>query len=740
MAMALESSGKVLRKVRIFVSYPHSYLDYVKDIQQRLEDRGFYVWSDRPEVRAGDDFGTLISEEMKNSDMVLLVVGTDYKGKWCEFESAIAHQRRDEFSRQGIHFPVIPIRINENWDASKFERLSHIPWQGTISDLLANKFPRESLFDEICSEITIAAPPARPVWNMASPNPFYGRDDVFTDIEKEKVPCMLIRGLEGSGKATAIANFAGRQAFRLAWRIHAESTETLNKDLRDLGLQLGLTVREAANRHVVIEALGIITDWVICIEDAKVPLDINLPSSGRAFITSSIRDSTFPYPWRDVGPLTLEQACALFHNRSRNTYPRADVERLVERLGMLPGAVTRAAASIDDGISPTEYLAELWRNHPMSEEWEHHFKPLTSGATRLLQVLAFLPDRERLPAEILNPFRMPLTVRADCSGPNRRKILRELRRHCLVDGDDAAFSISLPVQDVIRARMIQEWDSAEYVSAADRILRASAGIISPGVRFRGHLTCAKFLEFTRQSGAIDIIERALAEDECPSSIREELKLLKQSIDRHMLPSNLPPDDIREEVTKWWKELLDNDLPCAACIAVLVHLSPEYSRRSMMERHSACLPTEIRSLLEPANWADALGKYEGMLILDRDRVEFDREASEVIRGLLTQNESAWVDAAVEYMAAVAMADRAGLRQCELALRHTRFCAGVHFGRVGVNQGDWDSLRKSLSLLDLATARIEEVDDPRHALYYAWYQAVSSRLDAMERRESTGPGGR
>src|SRR5579871_4459004 len=142
---------------------------------------------------------------------------------------------------------------------------------------------------------------------------------------------MLIRGLEGSGKATAIANFAGRQAFRLAWRIHAESTETLNKDLRDLGLQLGLTGREAANRHVVIEALGIITDWVICIEDAKVPLDINLPSSGRAFITSSIRDSTFPYPWRDVGPLTLEQACALFHNRSRNTYPRADVERLVER-------------------------------------------------------------------------------------------------------------------------------------------------------------------------------------------------------------------------------------------------------------------------------------------------------------------------------------------------------------------------------------------------------------------------
>lgn len=86
--MSLNELGK------IFISHSAADKRFVRRLAKRLEDKGYPIWLDEKELRAGDPLTEEIASALKVSRVVIVVVSSiSTKSKWLRYELNIAAER-----------------------------------------------------------------------------------------------------------------------------------------------------------------------------------------------------------------------------------------------------------------------------------------------------------------------------------------------------------------------------------------------------------------------------------------------------------------------------------------------------------------------------------------------------------------------------------------------------------------------------------------------------------------------
>ena len=105
--------------MKVFLSYAHNDIALAKKIESALEDEGLQVWNAETEILPGDNFAEKISEALKASDaMVVLLTPESLNSKWIQWEIEYA------LSNKSYKRRVIPVLVGSEESVS----LESIPW------------------------------------------------------------------------------------------------------------------------------------------------------------------------------------------------------------------------------------------------------------------------------------------------------------------------------------------------------------------------------------------------------------------------------------------------------------------------------------------------------------------------------------------------------------------------------------------------------------------------------------
>ena len=68
-----------MAKRDVFISYPHDDIDHewMVEFVERLRQYGFTVWLDTEEIQAGDFIGDAIEDGLRNSDLIVVILGQE---------------------------------------------------------------------------------------------------------------------------------------------------------------------------------------------------------------------------------------------------------------------------------------------------------------------------------------------------------------------------------------------------------------------------------------------------------------------------------------------------------------------------------------------------------------------------------------------------------------------------------------------------------------------------------------
>lgn len=93
----------------VFVSYSHANKPLARDVAGELTSRGYRVWIDEGELRAGDSIVQAIAAAIGQVDFVVAFVSpASVASAWCQKELALA--MTDEINQVGV--TVIPVRLD----------------------------------------------------------------------------------------------------------------------------------------------------------------------------------------------------------------------------------------------------------------------------------------------------------------------------------------------------------------------------------------------------------------------------------------------------------------------------------------------------------------------------------------------------------------------------------------------------------------------------------------------------
>lgn len=624
---------KINRKARIFISYPNQdpYQHHAASLREGLEKQGLYVWSD-PNVDLGDDLDYIL-KEMTTANIIVLMLGKEFTlSPWCRQEARHAQTLMQAGTR------VIPVIEVDPWedpkhDLSWINDLSRAPRRGTLSNPEGGA-TIEALVDEICQKITkLAAPFSTPVWNLDETIPFVGRKQLLDDLKAVRYGLTTLSGLEGSGRASTAGMAAIHGAFSLGWRIRGDSLED---DTRTLGLQLGVPALKAGSFHHVRSALADRQDWILCLENIDDPESLvgDLPARGRVLATSRFRNQLPGSDYRDMQPLDPEDAAKLFESYCKR-FSRAEVNRIVARMGFLPNAIIRSAIDLNDTRESAEtYLNRLWEKHPMHADWQHRLQNLPARSWDLLQMLAFLPKTNSVDAleqSALLPGEAPS---AFSNSTNRRETLNDLRKRCLVDHAGDHLEMNAAVQDVVRTRMNRTSPCDEFVRAAYAFVQHHRNRLTPEVRFQCILECGKFLFLSGRGGG-DLFDAALDDAACTGDLRGEFEKWKSQIDNDYALPPAPSIYDEAQLRRHWNELSRQSDAAASCVAMLLFLAPEKRRRELLEKHQNELPQDIRPLLTESGWTELTTSCMSLVRGDDRLIQIHSSPAEIVRNLLTK---------------------------------------------------------------------------------------------------------
>lgn len=105
--------------MKVFLSYEHNDISLAKKIESVLKNAGFQVWNSETEILPGDNFAEKISEALKASDaMVVLLTQESLNSKWIQWEIEYA------LSNKSYNKRVIPVLVGSEESVS----LESIPW------------------------------------------------------------------------------------------------------------------------------------------------------------------------------------------------------------------------------------------------------------------------------------------------------------------------------------------------------------------------------------------------------------------------------------------------------------------------------------------------------------------------------------------------------------------------------------------------------------------------------------
>lgn len=94
----------------VFVSYSHANKPLAREVADGLTSRGYRVWIDEGELRAGDSILQVIAAAIGQVDFVVAFVSpASVASAWCQKELALA--MTDEINQVGV--TVIPVRIDD---------------------------------------------------------------------------------------------------------------------------------------------------------------------------------------------------------------------------------------------------------------------------------------------------------------------------------------------------------------------------------------------------------------------------------------------------------------------------------------------------------------------------------------------------------------------------------------------------------------------------------------------------
>src|SRR5690349_16236714 len=93
----------------VFVSYSHANKPLARNVAGELTSRGYRVWIDEGELRAGDSIVQAIAAAIGQVDFVVAFVSpASVASAWCQKELALA--MTDEINQVGV--TVIPVRLD----------------------------------------------------------------------------------------------------------------------------------------------------------------------------------------------------------------------------------------------------------------------------------------------------------------------------------------------------------------------------------------------------------------------------------------------------------------------------------------------------------------------------------------------------------------------------------------------------------------------------------------------------
>lgn len=113
--LSIKTSDKIISQppIKIFMSYAHDDLFRVKNIYNNLKNVGFNPWMDFENILPGQSWKTIIEEQLKQADIILIFfsINTDSKSSYFnkELNSVV-----DKMKMQPIGYnPVIPVRLDQ---------------------------------------------------------------------------------------------------------------------------------------------------------------------------------------------------------------------------------------------------------------------------------------------------------------------------------------------------------------------------------------------------------------------------------------------------------------------------------------------------------------------------------------------------------------------------------------------------------------------------------------------------
>ena len=131
--------------MKVFLSYSHKDGDLAKKIAYALENEGLEVWDAETEILPGDNFAEKISEALKASDaMVVLLTPEALDSKWIQWEIQYA------LGNKSYNHRVIPVLVGSEENIS----LESIPW--ILRKLQMIRLSKPEQADEEISQITEA--------------------------------------------------------------------------------------------------------------------------------------------------------------------------------------------------------------------------------------------------------------------------------------------------------------------------------------------------------------------------------------------------------------------------------------------------------------------------------------------------------------------------------------------------------------------------------------------------------
>jgi hypothetical protein len=261
-----------------------------------------------------------------------------------------------------------------------------------------------------------------PVWNVPTRNPaFTERDtimerlrDAFTGGSSVLLPQALY-GLGGIGKTQIALEYAHRfmSSYDAVWWVPAESSELIAATLAELGVRLGIRVRESVTEAATYACDALrrgspYADWLLIFDGADDPRDLEpfLPGgSGHVLITSSNPVWDRMAVPLEVAVFTRAQSIDYLQHRVPEL-PEADADQVAAALGDLPLAVAQAGSWLaETGMPAATYMEQLRTagarlletdlpDYPRSASqiWRTSFDRLrhkSPAAARLLEICAY---------------------------------------------------------------------------------------------------------------------------------------------------------------------------------------------------------------------------------------------------------------------------------------------------------------------------------------------------------------